>query len=444
MSINDGQGDLATLFNDNIISVPSFQRAYSWEKSHLRSFVDDIKNQPTEENKAYFLGTILLSIDPGMSLPFYTSYLVVDGQQRLTTICIFVAVAISKIQSDPRHADRADKFYKRFLQDSETRKFYTIKEDEGFFKHLVIKGSDSGGGFVTPSQRRIYEAKEYFETSLKDYSNDDIINLLSTLWNAKVLVYAVRSNAEATQIFEFQNDRGKRLTNLEALKSFLMHGLYVHAGNSTESDLNIVQQSFSHVYRNVERLEAFYGAPDEDSLLSYHCLAYEQWRTLEDNSEGWSNPKELVRSILNAQIDKAGWITEFASRLKDSYEVVCQILQARDNNSCPSLGDLWIMGRVAPFWPLLVKSWNKDTKNDKPDFDRTVRLMVSFACRSIVAGKRSDAGVSELRIHARDFNGDFDDLCAKLDNMRQGWDIPKFFELQLNSENVYDWGMITT
>ena len=37
------------------------------------------------------------------------------------------------------------------------------------------------------------------------------------------MVYAVGSAEDATQIFELQNDRGKRLTSLEALKSFLMH-----------------------------------------------------------------------------------------------------------------------------------------------------------------------------------------------------------------------------
>ena len=84
------------------------------------------------------------------------------------------------------------------------------------------------------------------------------------------------SDLEATQIFELQNDRGKRLTDLEALKSFLMHGIYLHAGSNAESDLNILQTNFAAIYRAAEKMEAFYDSRHEDELLSDHCIAFER------------------------------------------------------------------------------------------------------------------------------------------------------------------------
>ena len=86
-----------------------------------------------------------------------------------------------------------------------------------------------------------------------------MLQILRTLISSQILVYAVNTSAEATQIFELQNDRGKRLTDLEALKSFLMHGLYISGHEDVESDLNVVQQNFAEIYRAAEEIESHVG-----------------------------------------------------------------------------------------------------------------------------------------------------------------------------------------
>lgn len=450
MSITNGPINLAQLFNDNILNVPAFQRAYAWEKLQLRNFIEDISSHPDSDNKKYFFGTILLTLSKNQSNPRYESYDVVDGQQRLTTTCIFFAVATAKLRSDPSFSQAAEEFIERILRKNQTRKFHTISEDESFFEQILFPPFGgpqvSLNGCVTPSQKRLLEAKCYFEEVISGIDITLLNDMMNTLWNAQILVYAVRTNIEATQIFELQNDRGKRLTNLEALKSFLMHGLYVHAGEETESDLNIVQQNFADIYRNVEKMEALYDAPDEDQLLSYHCIAFEQWVTLEFGSNGWAKPKELIRQLLLgvSQDNRAAWIKDLSRRLKESYGYALQILQARDNYSCIPMGELSVLGRVASFWPLLLKTWKFDNTLKKSEFDQSVRLMESFTCRSKIAGKRSSTGEGDLRELAKEFTGGFTYLNEKLNNMRNGWDIPRSFAFNLDSENLYDWGYIAT
>ena len=229
MSITNGPIDLASLFNDNIISVPTFQRAYAWEKPHLRNFIDDISCQPANDDKKYFFGTILLTLAKDQSSQRYKNYDVVDGQQRLTTTCIFFAVAAAKLLFDHSFTQDAEEFIERILRKNQIRKFHTISEDESFFEQLLFPVSSGSclslNSCVTPSQKRLFEAKQFFELEVSKIDVDLLHDMLLTLWNAQILVYAVNTNAEATQIFELQNDRGKRLTDLEALKSFLMHGL---------------------------------------------------------------------------------------------------------------------------------------------------------------------------------------------------------------------------
>lgn len=450
MSINDGRNNLAALFNDNILSVPTFQRAYAWESAHLHSFVEDIRNHPTKNNKGYFFGTILLTFGKSQPSQQNSSYDVVDGQQRLTTVCIFFAVAIAKLRLDTAFKQTAEKYFGRMLKEGSTRKFHTISDDEAFFEQLLCtESSDSNvslSSCITPSQKRLFNAKVFFENIISKMNVAQVDSMLLTLWTAQILVYAVSTNIEATQIFELQNDRGKRLTNLEALKSFLMHGLFVNAGDNTESDLHIVQSNFAHIYRNVEKMENIFDAPDEDQLLSYHCIAFEPWVTLEGDTDGWRKPKDLIRNVLTGVPinGRADWIKSCSNRLKDSYEIALQALQARDNYSCIPMGDLAALGRVAPFWPLLLKCWKLDNQSKKQDFDKSVRLMESFACKSVIAGKRSHTGTSELQRLAKDFIGDFKALNSSLENLRNGWDIPRSFAFNLDAENFYDWGRVAT
>lgn len=449
MSIQNGPNSLASLFNDNILSVPSFQRAYAWEQPHLQDFVDDILGHPKANDKKYFFGTILLTLNPVQDLStLHDKYDVVDGQQRLTTTCIFFAVALSKLQSNASYSNLYKTFFERILKSNNIRKFLTIQEDECFFEPLLFPTQNgtflSLASCTTPSQKRLFLAKDFFEKFVFAIDLSVLEGMLKILYSAQVLIYAVDTPIEATQIFELQNDRGKRLTNLEALKSFLMHGLYLYAGNSTTNDLLIVQSNFAQIYRNVEKLEDLYGAPDEDQLLSYHCIAFELSASANETAELWRKPKELIRHLLSRlpQSSRAAWIKDCSGRLNDSYECAHKILAAR-SQSIP-LDELSALGRIAPFWPLLLKCWKYSNQSNSLQFNTTVRLMESFACRAAIAGKRSSTGDSLLRNLARDFTGDFKTLDSSLDKLRNDWDIPRLFALNLDSENFYQWESIAT
>lgn len=442
----NGPYTLGALFDACTLSVPAYQRAYAWDEAQLTNFFDDLRQHPeTQPSKKYFFGTILLAGSAESESSELASYDIVDGQQRLTTTCLFVSAAIDILGRINGKTSLPSAVYEdRYLRSNHTRKFCTITEDDPFFERLIA--SKELPECSTPSQRRLLSAKQYFLRRLAESSAAQINTLLEKLNDAFILVYSVATNAEATQIFELQNDRGKRLTNLEALKSYLMHGIYVHAGASAETDLRIVQTDFAGIYRDIEKMEAQLDAPDEDRLLSYHCLAYETWVTLPGEVEGWRKPKELIKRLLEHVRfeERASWIKEFTYRLRQSYVHAVQILESRNRRCGIALGDLHVLGRTAPFWPLFLKCWKFDASPEKVQFAASVRHMEKFACRSIVAGKRSDAGESELRQQARNFKGDFQSLDAALNNLRSWWEIPEMFKLKLNSPTFYEFGRVAT
>src|SRR5450759_3574382 len=158
MSLANGPSTVLTLFADSIFSVPPYQRAYAWvPEPHLRNFIEDLRSQSAEANRKYFFGTILLAATKDVKGPFLTGYSIVDGQQRLTTSCIFAAVALRRLRPHTDFATFADIYQQRFIKNPlGTRKFRTINEDDGFFERFII-GDEIGGEALieTPSQRRL-------------------------------------------------------------------------------------------------------------------------------------------------------------------------------------------------------------------------------------------------------------------------------------------------
>lgn len=441
MDTVNGPKKLCTLFNECVLRVPPYQRAYAWHPDpHLQSFLEDLRNHPIDQDKSYFYGTI--SRAKNVRRHHLTGYDLVDGQQRLTTACIFVAAALPRLSKDPELSRLAELHQETFIRDRlGSRKLETITTDDGFFEEFILQSEDRGSDhFQTPSQRRLFEAKQYFDKALSELCVDEIAGLIRVLYESQILVYAVDSDLEATQIFELQNDRGKPLTDLEALKSFLMYGLYLDAGPKIGTDLPIVQENFSVIYRAAEKMEGLYGARSEDELLTDHCIAFEERRTI-NGSDGWYQPKQLIRRILQdtLSVEKTAWIKRFSHRLRDSFEFALQIMEARDSEASIELGELTALGRTAPFWPLLLKCWKLDKKPGRSDFNRVVRTMESFVFRAILGGKRSDRGSSELRRWASDFSGDFEVLVAGLDEMRNAGGIIENFDSNLNSEHLFEW-----
>jgi uncharacterized protein with ParB-like and HNH nuclease domain len=239
------------------IRIPAYQRAYSWEKKQCTQFLDDLVEQ---EGKKYYLGQFLFEKD-GNTL------FIIDGQQRLTTTILFLsAIAKIKIQK----GENIDSIRDVYLTDV----FKTIDDDQVIFKkvtqkHLVSAIDDT----ETISQKRIIEAFNFFVTELSELDTESLNLIQQTLENAVISTFYITNKVEATQVFEYQNNRGKELSRFEVIKAYLMHQIYIQStdDNQANNDIAEIQSIISKTYRYIEAVEGYFT---ENELLDNYCYLF--------------------------------------------------------------------------------------------------------------------------------------------------------------------------
>lgn len=90
------------LFDNQMYTVPVYQRPYSWEKEQVQVFLDDIKNTyllpQQEKEEGYFIGSIYIYDTEEKVSGRISKYEIIDGQQRITTIVLMLLSIYSRLQ----------------------------------------------------------------------------------------------------------------------------------------------------------------------------------------------------------------------------------------------------------------------------------------------------------------------------------------------------------
>jgi len=419
-----GRSTVKDIFDGTrIFNIPIYQRAYSWEKEdNLRDFLSDIINQHSD--RKYFLGSFLFHINDSRSE--FTVIDIVDGQQRLTTFVIFINTLIQKLikQSSSLVSSRTKRI---FVKDDDVYKLETSNEDNAFL-HNIILGENESEDIKTNtlSQRLLLDAKFFFEDELEKCDLTILEKMYNTSTNADVLLYVVDKINAATQIFELLNDRGRKLTDLESIKSFLMYNIGLVSNNPDQIIKNI-QIDFAEIYRTIEK----YGINDRD-VLRYHTIAFENC-----SADYLEKPKEFIKNkiieLVNDETSKSlaiRAIQDYSSRLKSSFEIYSQIQDEKESRY--ELSNLFMIGRVAPFYPALMSVYKKH----KDKFDRFLALINQFTFRASLIGLRS-SGESYLYTRLRND----EDVVSLVESFISDnwWNINNRVLDVVEYENYYEW-----
>ena len=207
--------------------IPAYQRPYAWTEDEAKELFDDLYDfYQTEEDKNYFLGSIVLVKDNDKPQSE-----VIDGQQRLTTLTILLAIITSKLSGSTR-----DTVYKYICEPGNlieklptNPRLYLREKDCKFFHDNIlnlntmnIKEMDVVRLDTEAKQHIVRNCRVLLERIEKAFGNDEsqIIGFTQFLMNNCYLVSVATSDeSTAFRIFSVTNDRGLDLLPVDIFKS---------------------------------------------------------------------------------------------------------------------------------------------------------------------------------------------------------------------------------
>jgi len=117
---NSDETDLSTLLSgDTIFQIPYFQRAYKWKPERLTQLNRDLLNLVDESSDSHFFGAII--IHGRRSNPSEPNvYEVIDGQQRITTIFLYLCAIVRVLIENSEYSEAVGLFQKYLVIGRET------------------------------------------------------------------------------------------------------------------------------------------------------------------------------------------------------------------------------------------------------------------------------------------------------------------------------------
>jgi alkylated DNA nucleotide flippase Atl1 len=233
--------------------VPLWQRQYTWRMADHRLLWRDILEQYAQVSEGaaarsgHFLGSIVLSPVPSAASDV-ASFLIVDGQQRLTTLMLILsAIRDAAAKTDERATERYDELYlinKFQLGDARFRLLPTQADRPSFFA-CVTRGTGAGG------QDPIGQAYRFFRSHLElpgpDDEQLDLERLTAVVVGRLAVVDITTGQGDnAHRIFQSLNATGVNLTQADLLRNLIFMLLPTRAG-----------AVYDEVWRPMERLIGF-------------------------------------------------------------------------------------------------------------------------------------------------------------------------------------------
>jgi len=205
--------------------IPIYQRTYSWGVKQCRQLLSDIeKIGKSEDFSGHFLGSIVYIQEHHQTTSDVPKLLVIDGQQRLTTISILLTALANAIEnSDAELSVSAKKIRNLYLFNSE-------EEDEKYFK-LILTQNDKdtllqlqkSKDFLAKESVRIAENYDYFLKALAKMDLETIYRGLQKLFVVEVSLERGKDNPQL--IFESMNSTGLDLTQADLIRNYILMGL---------------------------------------------------------------------------------------------------------------------------------------------------------------------------------------------------------------------------
>jgi len=207
--------------------IPIYQRAYSWQESECRQLWNDIMRTGGDDTlSAHFIGSIVYIEDSLYSVTGHTQLLVIDGQQRVTTVLLVIEALARQIgEVEPFDGFSETKLRNRYLKDPDEsgQRGYKLLLTETDRETLLALMDNKK--LPDNHSLRLKENFDFFQRKVKELEGNfkPLCAGLSKLVAVDISLDRQHDNPQL--IFESMNSTGRALTQADLIRNFILMGL---------------------------------------------------------------------------------------------------------------------------------------------------------------------------------------------------------------------------
>lgn len=358
-----------------IFSIPVYQRNYTWEEENCKKLLQDIVSI-SQNKETHFMGSItyiLHLIDEEKSLRRLQEFVIIDGQQRVTTIMLLLKAIETKIQNEG-----IKKEIDNLLNLSGQRlRLKPIKSDKEAFDLVMQNRSHELQGISHIRNNYKFFTKELEYYISKGYRIEEIYGAFLRL---KIVAIGLELGEDDPQVvFESINATGVQLKGLDLIRNYLMMG--------ENSDRQ------KHLYDTYwVPLENWLGEKDLNDFIKTYLRIYFEDKVKENEREVYYTLKAHHRD--NFPNDMQGLMSDMRE-----YGRIYQIFLDRDHyflerGDSQQLANLRLrikdlvkikFGVAKPFVLRCARDF-EEGKLDYENFYEILQILISYFVRRSVCG----------------------------------------------------------
>ncbi len=354
--------------------IPIYQRMYSWTERECRQLWDDIIRTGIDDTiSVHFVGSIVYIEKSLFHVTGHSPLLVIDGQQRLTTVTLLLeALARELGDNEPVPDFTARKLRNYYLlnpEEDEERRFKLLltQTDRASLLSLIRQLEPSANRSL-----RITENFSFFEQRVKDLGTN-----LSALCNglAKLVIVDIaltRDQDNPQLIFESMNSTGRELSQADLIRNFILMGL------EPPHQIQLYRDHWRPM--EVEFGQEAYGSHFDSFMRHYLTLKTGEIPNIRAVYEAFKSQARKP-DVANAGVDAlVADIHKFAG-------YYCAMALGKETNAklAEVFADLREL-KVDVAYPLLLELYDDFTNKilDEDKFEAVVRLLEAYVFRRAV------------------------------------------------------------
>ncbi len=356
--------------------IPIYQRLYSWEKEQCKQLWDDIvKTGKNDKIEGHFIGSIVFVHD-GIYTTNHNDLLIIDGQQRLTTITLLL-IALRD------HLNDEDEFLEKFSRQKIQNRYLINSDEKGDKKFkLFLSESDRDTllSLIDKNKRKPSEPSLKIEENFKLFqewiskNTDKLETIFKGLEKLMVVEISLEKGKDNPQlIFESMNSTGKDLTQTDLIRNYILMGL-----EPKEQEI-----FYKKYWRAMEE-----GFEQEERETQFNRFV-RHYLTIQTQTREIPNINKVYEAFKDYRQEQEIEIEALLQDLQKYCGYFCQIVskEEADKDLNKALGFLVDL-KMDVVYPLLLELYSdySDGVLSKQDFILIIALTESYICRRAVCG----------------------------------------------------------